>query len=92
MVTWGAGEKTPFELTSGIKCPVLFHFGEIDENPSQEDMAKFDAELGTSGHSPRVPYLCGADHAFMDHTGPGPQQAAADASWPRTLAFFGAHL
>ena len=92
MVIWGAGEKTPFELTPGIKCPVLFHFGEIDANPSQEDMKKFDAELGRLGIAHEFHTYTGADHAFMDHTGPRHQQAAADASWPRTLAFFGAHL
>jgi len=27
MVTRGNAEKSPFELTSGINCPVLFHFG-----------------------------------------------------------------
>ena len=92
MVIWGAGEQTPFELTSGIKCPVLFHFGEIDANPSQEDMEKFDAELERLGIPHEFHTYAGADHAFMDHTGPRHQQAAADASWPRTLAFFGAHL
>ncbi len=92
MVIWGAGENTPFELTSGIKCPVLFHFGEIDANPSQDDMKKFDAELERLGIPHEFHTYAGADHAFMDHTGPRHQQAAADASWPRTLAFFGTHL
>ena len=92
MVPWGAAQRTPFELTAGIKCPVLFHFGEIDANPSQDDMAKFDAELTRLGIPHEFHTYPGADHAFMDHTGPRHQQAAADASWPRTLAFFGARL
>ena len=92
MVPWGAADKTPFDLTGGIKCPVLFHFGEIDENPSQGDMAKFDAELNRLRIAHEFHTYPGADHAFMDHTGPRHQQAAADASWPRTLAFFGEHL
>ena len=92
MVPWGETDKTPYDLTSGIKCPVLFHFGETDANPSQEDMAKFDAELGRLGIPHEFHTYPGADHAFMDHTGPRYQQAAADTSWPRTLAFFGAHL
>ena len=33
-VKWGNPEKTPFELTSNIQYPILFHFGEIDANPS----------------------------------------------------------
>ena len=48
-VIWGAGGKSPFELSEGIKCPVLFHFGEKDVNPSAEDMAAFDAELTRLG-------------------------------------------
>ena len=92
MVIRGSAEKSPFELTSGINCPMLFHFGELDENPSQEDMAKLDAELTRLGKLHQFHTYPGADHAFMDHTGLRFNQEAADASWPRTLEFFAAHL
>jgi carboxymethylenebutenolidase len=92
MVTWGNADKTPFELSSGINCPILFHFGEIDQNPSQEDMAKFDAELTRLGKEHQFHTYPGADHAFMDFTGPRHQKEAADTSWPRTLEFFSKHL
>jgi carboxymethylenebutenolidase len=92
MVTWGNADKTPFELSSGINCPILFHFGEIDQNPSQEDMAKFDAELTRLGKEHEFHTYPGADHAFMDFTGPRHQKEAADTSWPRTLEFFSKHL
>ncbi len=92
MVTWGAGETPPFDLAAGINCPILFHFGEVDENPSQADMRKFDAELTRLGKSHQFYTYPGADHAFMDFTAGRYQQAAADASWPRTLEFFAAHL
>ena len=92
MVTWGAGETPPYELAANINCPILFHFGEVDENPSQADMQKFDAEL-TQLDKPHQFYTYpGADHAFMDFTAGRYQQEASDASWPRTLDFFGAHL
>jgi len=42
MVPWGDATEPPLARTSGIKCPVLFHFGEIDENPSQADMLALD--------------------------------------------------
>ena len=92
MVTWGAGEVPPFELAGNINCPILFHFGEVDENPSQDDMRKFDAELTRLGKAHQFYTYPGADHAFMDFTGPRHHQEAADASWPRTLEFFAAHI
>jgi carboxymethylenebutenolidase len=91
-VKWGNPEKSPFELTNGINCPILFHFGEIDANPSQEDMKKLDAELTRLGKRHQFYTYPGADHAFMDFTGPRHQKEAAEASWPRTLEFFAQHL
>ena len=92
MVTWGAGKIPPYELAENINCPILFHFGEVDENPSQDDMRKFDAELDRLGKAHQFYTYPGADHAFMDFTGPRHHQEAADASWPRTLEFFAAHI
>ncbi len=92
MVTWGAGEIPPYELAGNINCPILFHFGEVDENPSQDDMRKFDGELTRLGKAHQFYTYPGADHAFMDFTGPRHHQEAADASWPRTLEFFAAHI
>ena len=91
-VTWGAGEQTPFDLASGIRCPVLFHFGEIDENPSLADRDKLGAELTRLNVPHQFHTYPGADHAFMDYTALRYQQAAAETSWPRTLEFFAAHL
>ncbi len=92
MVTWGAGEVPPYELAENINCPILFHFGEVDENPSQDDMRKFDGELTRLGKAHQFYTYPGADHAFMDFTGPRHHQEAAEASWPRTLEFFAAHI
>lgn len=91
-VTWGAGEQTPFDLASGIGCPVLFHFGEVDVNPSADDKEKLDAALTGLGVEHHFHTYPGADHAFMDYTGQRYQQEASEASWPRTVEFFAAHL
>ena len=45
MVALGEGGASPFERTHEISCPLLFHFGQEDANPSPEDMQKIDAEL-----------------------------------------------
>ena len=92
MVTWGQGKKTPFDLADGINCPVLFHFGEVDENPSQEDIRKLDDALTRMGKTHRFYTYPGADHAFMDYTAARYQKAASEISWPRTLEFFSQHL
>ena len=91
-VIWGAGGKSPFELSEGIKCPVLFHFGEKDINPSAEDMATFDAELTRLGVEHTFHSYTDADHAFMDYTAQRHNEAAFELSWPRTLEFFDTHL
>ncbi len=92
MVPWGAGTESPFALAEGISCPVLFHFGEVDVNPSQEDLRQLDAELTRLGKAHQFYTYPGADHAFMDFTAGRYQSAAADASWPRTLDFLAANL
>lgn len=89
---WGDTTQTPYDLASGIKCPVLFHFGEEDVNPSQDDMRKYDTELTRLGISHQFYTYPGANHAFMDFTTDRYQKEAADASWPRTLEFFSQHL
>lgn len=93
MLPWGAATQSPFDITSGINCPVMFHFGATDGNPSPEDQVKLDAELTRLGKSHEFFSYPGAGHAFMDFTNPDRHhQEAADASWPRTLDFFARHL
>ena len=93
MVPWGSATQAPFARASGIKCPVLFHFGEIDENPSQEDMLVFDAELTKHSVQHQFYTYPGANHAFMNPANPPRyQRAAAEMSWPRTVDFFAQHL
>lgn len=93
MTTWGKAKQTPFELTKGINCPMMFHFGEDDPNPSVQDRDKFDAELTKLKKPHRFYTYPAAGHAFMDFTNPERyRKAAADAAWPRTLQFFATHL
>ena len=85
-------DESPFDRTGGMKCPVLFHFGGIDTNPSPEDQAKLDAELTRFGIPHKFYSYPGADHAFMDYNRDRYQKEASDVAWPRTLEFFAAHL
>ena len=91
--TRGAGTQSPFELTAGIGCPMLFHFGGLDVNPSPEDMQTYDAELTRLGKGHQFYTYPGAGHAFMDFAQTQRyNEAAAEESWPRTLDFFATHL
>jgi carboxymethylenebutenolidase len=93
MAPWGAATKSPFELAGGINCPMLFHFGATDGNPSPEDQTKLDAELTRLGKPHQFYSYPGAGHAFMDFTNPDRyHEEAAKAAWPRTLEFFATHL
>ena len=85
-------DQSPFDRTSDMKCPVLFHFGGMDTNPSPEDQAKYDAELTRLGIPHEFYSYPGADHAFMDYNRDRYQKEASDVAWPRTLEFLAAHL
>lgn len=85
--------QSPFELAANINCPILTQFGEVDENPSQEDMRKLDDELTRLGKPHQFYTYPTAGHAFMDFGQPNRyQKEASDASWPRTVEFFAQHL
>ena len=91
--TWGPATQTPFELTSDINCPMLFHFGAIDPNPSPEDQQKLDAELTRLGKTHTFYSYPDADHLFMNFTRPDRfRQEASEIAWKRTLDFFAANL
>jgi carboxymethylenebutenolidase len=89
---WGSGE-TPYSMANDINCPMLFHFGATDGNPSLDDRDKYDAELTRLGKDFQFHTYDGAGHAFMDYTNPDRyHEAAAAAAWPRTIDFFNKHL
>jgi len=92
MGNWGPGD-TPFSMSNNINCPMLFHFGAEDGNPSVADRDTFDAELKRLGKDFEFHTYDGAGHAFMDHTNPDRyHEASALAAWPRTIDFFNNHL
>ena len=92
MVPLGEGVAPPFARTHEIHCPLMFHFGEEDGNPSLEDMQKLDAELTRYNKAHEFYTYPNAGHAFMDFTGERYREAAYTVSWPRTFDFFARHL
>jgi carboxymethylenebutenolidase len=87
MVPWGDG-PSPFSLSENLHCPLLFHFGADDTNPSPEDMAKLDNELTRLGKPHEFHTYPNAGHAFLNFVNPQRyREAASQLSWPRTLDF-----
>jgi len=89
---WGES-PTPFERTAQISCPVQGHFGETDQNPTLEDMAKLDAELTKYGKAHDFYVYKDTGHSFMDPHHPDRYVAESDrVSWQRGMEFLKQHL
>ena len=82
---YGGGVVGEIERTA--RCPVIMHFGELDEHIPMSDVAKIDTAL------PDVTiYTYDADHGFnCDHRESFNAGAAAEAK-ERSLAFFAEHI
>lgn len=88
----GRPGPTPYDRMNQIKCPVLGFFGKLDKNPSQADMAKFDAKMSEGGVSHEFHAYDGADHAFCNRWAARYNEVAATDSWNRMIAFLAKHL
>jgi carboxymethylenebutenolidase len=91
MVPWGRG-PAPFELSSGIGCPVLGLFGQDDPNPNPADVAKIDAELTRLGKEHEFHSYPEAGHAFMNEDRPSYRDETARDAWSRCLGWFDRYL
>ena len=90
---WGEGVTSPFEHTREIKCPLMFHFGEEDTNPSPQDRHDYGEELTHYNKVHEFYTYPNAGHAFMNFTSVERyRDDAANESWPRSLAFFDRYL
>ena len=73
---------------TGIKGPVLGHFGTADEFISLRDAKVLETELRTAGVDVTFDKYTGAGHAFFDTNRLGTYDAtAAVGSWQRTVRF-----
>lgn len=92
LVARGA-ERSPFELTAEIGCPLIGFFGDDDKNPSPENVQMLREELTKHGKSFEFHSYAGAGHGFLSSvSSPGYRKGPADDSWARMLGFFGKHL
>jgi len=91
MTSWG-DSPAPFDITTGISCPIMGLFGEDDPNPSPADVAKLDAELTRLGKEHQFHSYAGAGHAFMNAARPSYREQAAKDAWEKCLGWFERYL
>ena len=74
---------------SGVKGPVLAHFGTADEFIALDDAKALESELRAAGVEVTFHYYEGMRHAFFNQVGPlgNYDAAAAESSWQRTVSF-----
>ena len=86
------GGPSPFERTAGIRCPVMGNFGELDQNPSAQDLQTIEAELKKRGKTYDFKVYPGAGHGFYCDERPDYREGPAKDAWARTLGWFQKHL
>ncbi len=89
----GEGNPPAIDLAPNIPCPVMGFFGNLDTNPSPEDVNDIGAVLSKAGVEHTFHRYDGAGHAFQsfDNEERYHHQASEDA-WEKVLAFFGEKL
>jgi len=85
------GGQPNAEETSQIKCPMLIQYGELDSRVNAGWPA-YEEALKANGVTYTMHMYPGVNHGFHNDTTPRYDQAAAELSWSRTLAFFEEHL
>jgi carboxymethylenebutenolidase len=87
-LSWGGEARTPFETLRDIRCPVIGFFGNLDKNPSPEQVDRIDAELTSHGVAHSFHRYENAGHGFQNRMPGTPgEQAASEDSWAKTFGF-----
>ncbi len=89
----GEGNPPAIDLAPNINCPVMGFFGNLDQNPSPEDVDDLDAVLTKVGVEHTFHRYDGADHAFQSFNNEERyHHEASEDAWEKALAFFGDKL
>lgn len=75
-----------------IRCPMQFHFGELDQVIPLDQVHRLGAAAATSGLPVETHTYPEAGHAYHDDTHPNFAPDAAAQSWERALRWFGEYL
>ena len=83
---------SPFDQTSKITAPMLGLFGEEDQNPSPEDVAKIDSEMTRLGKDHEFHVYPGCGHGFNCNARSSYRPESARDAWGKAMAWFEANL
>ena len=83
---------SPFEQSSKITAPMLGLFGEEDQNPSPDDVAKIDAELTRLNKNHEFHVYPGCGHGFNCNARSSYRPESARDAWGKAMAWFEANL
>ncbi len=84
---------SPFDLTTGISCPMLGIFGNDDANPDQAQVNTIEAELKKQGKTYEFHRYDGAGHGFMGWNNPRSFRPAQTVdAWQKIFDFYGRYL
>ena len=81
------GRQPASEDVPKIKASLLLHYADLDERINK-GIPAFEAALKEASIDYKIFMYEGAEHAFLNDTGPRYHDEAAKLAWKRTIAFF----
>jgi len=82
----------PIDFTADLSCPLLGLFGDDDQSPSPDDVARMEEELKKHGKTYEFHTYEGAAHGFFAVDRPGYRPVQATEAWGEVFKWFGKHL
>jgi carboxymethylenebutenolidase len=82
----------PLDYTRELSCPILGLFGEDDQSPNPEQVARHEEELKKFGKNYEFHSYPGAGHGFFYHHRPMYRQQQAVDGWQKVYAFLEKYL
>jgi len=88
---YGSGNHGMLAMLDQVECPILFHYGDDDPFIPAEQIDDVERAVAAKPDASIERYAAG--HAFSNWDAPSMyDEAAAEAAWASTLAFFAQHL
>ena len=85
--------KAVIDMIAGLSCPLLGLFGEMDQNPSPQHVARLEGELKKYNKTYELKSYPGdVGHGFFADYHPSYRQTAAVDGWQKIFDFYGRYL
>jgi carboxymethylenebutenolidase len=80
------------EMAPGLKTPWQGNFGDLDQQIPVAEVEQLREAAEKAGVTTEINRYAEADHGFHCNDHSAYHEASAQDSWPRTIAFFDAHI